>query len=144
MEKHELEQELQKIVNDVGKIDVVNIVSEVVEHSTRYAYFAALYEKLKAEEERLKFVLKVVEAEIDKELRKTADSKITERQLDKSIVLDERYKEAFDNWLAVREKAGLVRAVVSALEHKRDMINNAVLLVRDEIKSKLGLFSITD
>lgn len=136
----DLEKELQKVINDIGKIDVSNILNEVTEHSVKFAYFTALYEKLKIEEERLKFVLKVVEAEIDKELRETVNGKVTEKMIERFIVLDERYKKAYEDWLSARERAGLIKAVVLALDHKRDMINNAVNLVRDELKGKFGLF----
>lgn len=135
-------RDVEKLVERIGKISEVSILEELAEHSARYAWFAVLYAKVKSKEERLKFELKVLEAELDKEYRENGQGKVTERYLEKVIVSDERYKKKMEEYLKAREEAGVLQAVVEALEHKKDMLISYVSMLKEEMKARDGLFGI--
>lgn len=131
--------DVEKIINEATKIRETEILSELAEHSARYAWFAVLYEKAKAKEDRLKFELKVLEAELDREYR-DSNGKTTERYLEKAVMSDIRYKEKMKEYLQAREEAGVLEAVVEALRHKKDMLVSYVSIMKEEMRAKSGLF----
>jgi len=135
-------EEVERLVEGIGKISEANILEELAEHSARYAWFAVLFAKAKAREERLKFELKVLEAELDREYRENGKGKVTEKFLEKAIVADERYKEKMKEYLQAKEEAGVLQAVVEALEHKKDMLVSYVSMLKEEIKARSGIFGV--
>jgi len=135
-------QEVEKVVEELGRIREGDILGELAEHSARYGWFAVLYAKAKAKEERLKFELKVLEAELDREYRMMGGAKVTEKYLEKAVVGDRRYKEKMEEYLRAKEEAGVLQAIVDALEHKKDMLVSYVSMMKEEMKARSGVFEV--
>jgi hypothetical protein len=123
-------EDVEKMINMIGKIDGKNLPSELSEHSSRYAWFSVLYEKAKSKEERAKWDLKIIEAELDKEYRSKGD-KVTERYLEKAIIMDPRYRNKLEEYLKLREEV---------LKHKKDMLVSYVSITKEEMKLRMGFF----
>ncbi len=132
---------VEQLIEELGRVDANNLVNELAEHAAKYGWFAVLYEKAKAKEDRLKYDLKVLEAQLDKKYRGSGD-KVTERMLEKLVQDDMKYQLAYDDYLKAKEESGILGAVVSALSQKKDLLISYVGLAKEELKAKTGLFDV--
>ena len=86
----------------------------------------------KKEVDRAKEKLDVVRAKIDQEIRKEpltfGMEKITEASVQSNIVIHKLYRSAETGLTDAKYKSEMIRAAVSAIEHRKDALENLVKL----------------
>ena len=86
----------------------------------------------KKEVDRAKEKLDVVRAKIDQEIRKEpltfGIEKITEASVQSNIVIHKLYRSAETELTEAKYKSEMIRAAVSAIEHRKDALENLVRL----------------
>lgn len=79
-----------------------------------------------------KEVLDLIKADLDKEIRSDPEKfgivKITETAVSNTIISHKLYKEANTAYLQAQYEADIARGAVSAVEHKKDALENLVRL----------------
>lgn len=136
------ESEFSKTINDFIKIDPSQIQNNLLEHAANFAWFAVLHSKAQSKRERLKFELKVLEAELDKNIRAQAyelGKKITEKEIEMKIMSNPSYKEKMSDFLTAREEEDLLDAIVQAFIQRKDMLVSFVSLQKEELKAGISL-----
>lgn len=137
MMKIDSEQELEKLIDDLLRVNEATLEKELIEHSARYAWFAVLLAKARRRYEQEKFELDVLEAELGKEYREKLkkEVKVTERAIEEAILRDERWQEKKKSLLSAKEEMEVMEAIVDALACKKDMLVSYVSLLKEQLKS---------
>ncbi|MEM1660828.1 MAG: hypothetical protein QXR17_06800 [Candidatus Bathyarchaeia archaeon] len=122
-------------LEDFCNINEEQIKEELLTHSKKYAWIVVLYEKAKIKRERLQFSVDVKYAELYRKYRESSNGKLTEKHIESIIYTDEDYKRLVEELMRAKEEELLLKALVSAGEHKKDMLVSYVSLVKEEMKS---------
>ncbi len=119
-------------VEDIDNIDRMSLDEEWLKQPAMYRYFATQAEDAYKEADKLENDLKVIDAEIEKEIRHNAEmneSKITEKAVASEILLNKKHKEAVEAALDARYEARVLNnAVTRALDHRKKALENLVQL----------------
>ena len=115
------DSELRRFLEDTFRIDDSKLEDEMREHSYKYAELGVLLAKARAEYEALKFELQVLEANLGKHFREIL-AKVTEKAVEDAIMRTAEWQEAKKKLIEAKQEAEILSALVSALEHKKDMI----------------------
>lgn len=105
---------------------------EWVEQPRLYYEWAAKLAEARSEYERTKADLKLVEAELDRDIRRDPESfghaKITETLVERTIQLQRAYRRAHDLMLQAKHTAEQLEAAVTALDHRKRALEGLVQL----------------
>ena len=93
-----------------------------------YMTYAQEAARLDAAMKRAKESMEVTYAQIDREVRRTADKKLTEAQVSAAILTDERYKDSQAQYNDATYEYNICIAAVKAMDHKRAALENLVKL----------------
>lgn len=114
------------------RIDQDRLDEEWVGQAPTYYEYSVKLVDAREEHERAKSREDVVEAELDKEIRRDPASfgitKITEEVVKKTITLQRRYQKAHEEVIQTRHDMGIHQAAVDALEHKKKGLESMVYL----------------
>jgi hypothetical protein len=93
-----------------------------------YMTYAQEAARLDSAMKRAKESMEVTYAQIDREVRRTSDKKLTEAQVSAAILTDVRYKEAQGIFNDATYEYNICIAAVKAMDHKRAALENLVKL----------------
>jgi len=117
--------------NDI-KIDPLSLDVEWLQQPTLMFKYASLEVELMKKEMIEKERLELVKAEIDREIRSNPEkfgiSKITENVVSSTILMDERYKEAFKTYTDTLYELKMAKVAVTSISAKKDALENLVKL----------------
>ena len=128
-------------VEKYKKLDLLNIVNEVVEWSEQLYAVGTVYASYMSERDALKEDLEETDAEVANIMRKEAERnncKLTESQIKLDLLLTEEHINAFVKYNDAKERAAKADALVEAVRGKGKMIEKAVDL------ALRGLIDIND
>lgn len=123
MEKRKFE------VEDIDNIDLLSLGQEWLKQPAMYRYFATKAEEATGDADKSESDLKVIDAEIEKEIRHNADmndTKITEKAVASEILLNDKHKKAVEAALQARHEARVLGAVVRTLDHRKKALEKLV------------------
>lgn len=117
--------------NDI-KIDPLALDVEWLQQPSLMFKYASLEAELMKKEMIEKEKLETIKAEIDREIRNNPEkfgiSKITENAVSSSILMDERYKEAFKTYTNTLYELKMAKVAVNSITAKKDALENLVKL----------------
>lgn len=122
-------------LEDFCNINEEQVKEELLTHSRRYAWIAVLYERAKIKRERLQFSVDVKYAELYRKYKEGSNGKLTEKHIESIIYTDEDYRSLVEELIKAKEEELLLKALVSAAEHRKDMLVSYVSLVKEEMRS---------
>jgi len=122
------------------KIDVNNINEEFSNQPAIFAWWATLASIANEIHQKKKLQRKILEAELDKEKRKeleaTKGRKVTERIVEREVMLDDRWKQAYLEEIEAGRQASILSAATEALRQRKDMLTSLGLQLREEMRSE--------
>lgn len=144
MKKIILETELTESDIDIVKIVSIdkNNLSEVcIQHPKLYAFWNSMHKIAEDQVRRKEFELEKLEVVLDKSIRDDwAEAKApTETFLKKAILRDDDYQNLKSELLDKKEEAGMIKAFVSALEQRKDMLWTLTATERKEMEAGLSI-----
>jgi hypothetical protein len=116
--------------------------SEFAEHSHVFAFYATAYELAKAHQEHCKVLLDRAYAQADVNIRnaaKGAEMKMTEKMVENMVLLQQPYQDAQTAYMDACLNAGLLKASVSTMEAKKDMLISLGAMMRAEGDSTISI-----
>lgn len=108
-------------VAELCRIDLADLISTMELHPSLYGYAAASYESAKVAEVQAAAEVDRLKAQVFLDLA-TADPSLAVNRLDRLTETDPKYQGAVTKHHQAKRDAGALRALVTALEHRRDMI----------------------
>ena len=112
---------------DVG-IDPDSLDIEWLRQATLYMRYATEAARRDAIVKRAKESLEVADAQIDREVRRSADKRLTEAQVSAAVTLDARHQQAAEELTEALYQYNIVAAAVRAMDNKRSALENLVKL----------------
>ena len=127
------EGEVTVNLDEYVPIDENNLVHEFANQASAYAYLAVLGAQAEANWLDAKRLVERVRAETDKEVRRDlANEKVTEGKIAAEIELRKGYQDAVENELSCRAQHLVLRAVVSSMEQRAQMLISLGAHLRQE------------
>ena len=122
-------------IREVLTINEATLSDEFVKQPSLFAWFATLAEFANAEVESRKLSLSVLRANLDSEKRAelAKDGKVTEGMVDSAITKDKRHLVANEELIEASRQAGILKALVRALEQRSTMLVQLGSLKRQEL-----------
>tara|TARA_Y100001963_G_C6747288_1_gene432280 strand:+ start:916 stop:1479 length:564 start_codon:yes stop_codon:yes gene_type:complete len=118
-------QEYDLVPDQDTKIDGGDLDTEFITLPSllnRYGYLAA---HARAEVDGLKYAMERLYAVVDAETRQEAERmnvRMTEKKIENTVITDHKYQKAKLAYIDARKKAGLLSAVLDALNAKKDCL----------------------
>ena len=112
-------------LRDIVKINEAILTEEFIKQPSLYAWFATLMEFASAEMDTEKMNLDILSANLDSEKRVSLlaeGKKATESMVASAIEVDAKHIQAKKNLIEASRKYGVLRAIVRALEQRKDML----------------------
>ena len=110
------------------KIDAYNLDKEWSQQPQDVLVCMQELAEARRELDRCKENYALIVAEVDKELRETADKKPTEKALEGLVLMDARVQEASAEMIEARYNVNMLEAAKAGLENKREALTNLVKL----------------
>ena len=129
-------KEFEGNLRDIVKINEAILTDEFIKQPSLYAWFATLLEYASAEMETQKMNLSILRANLDAEKRTVLvneGKKATESMVESAIEVDERAIQAQKNLIESSRQYGILRAIVRALEQRKDMLIQVGSMKRQEM-----------
>lgn len=107
------------------EIDEANLGKELAEHSAKFVYAAEMSIKASLTTEDFKLKVKELYALIDRDVRASAEAdgkKITEKQVENAVLLNEDYKKASRHLLQLQANADILKARKEAWRERGSML----------------------
>jgi len=128
---------------DIHELDVewMNLPQLYYEYASKLGAARVLFEQAKNH-------LEEVKAKLDADIRANpdvygvTDDKLTEPRIERIILTQPEYKQAFKSYLNARKRYELLKAVVNALDYKRSALENLVKLYASQYFMVDGLPNI--
>lgn len=119
-------------VDDIDNIDRTALDEEWLKQPAMYRYFATQAEDANTEADRLEAAVKVVDAEIEKEIREWAEkneSKVTDKSVAADVLNNPKHQQVVEKALNARHEARVLNnAVVRSLDHRKKALEKLVEL----------------
>lgn len=125
------------------EIDENNLNQELTEQPSRYSWWGVLALRARARRDKLEEKTKVVDAQIDADLRKEARenrSKITEKEIASKVLLDTKHTEAMTDYLKAKKEADILQVGArEAFAQRKDCLISLAANLRQELDSELRI-----
>lgn len=128
------EERASEMVAEYCRIDLSNLDLALSRHSSLYAYTVAAYELARVQEARAKWSLEVTKSDVYQVLVEK-DPKVSVSAADKSIARAVTTKTAMEEMFKAQVAVARLKALVSGLEHRRDMLVQISARQRQEMAS---------
>jgi hypothetical protein len=119
-----------------------DLSNEFANHAERYAWYATCYELAQADVEYYHAQLDRAYAVIDIEKRTeltNSNQKVTEKMVENMVLTDDRYTQIQDMYLDACKNAGVLKAAMFSMQHKKDMLVQLGSSARAEMNSDISL-----
>lgn len=124
-----MENNFHRSSNPDFQIDIMDLQTEVGREPSTYAYYSDQLVEAKEERDTLLNKLTLREGQIELEERKKAQDsglKLTEAYLAAIMKANQELLALKQEIVAVNKKVGVLTTCVTAMEHKKSMLSNAV------------------
>jgi predicted nucleotide-binding protein (sugar kinase/HSP70/actin superfamily) len=124
----------QKIENKDFHIDPDNLDVELIRQPELMLIYAVKVEEYRAIHDSRKNALELIKADIDLNIRLSPESylpkgvKVTETAISHALVKDADYQQALESLQEARSDLEVMKAAVTALEHRKEALTNLVRL----------------
>lgn len=115
------DEELKCYLRRLLEIDDDRLGEDLKNHSVMYGEFGVMLSKARADYEKKKLQLQVLEAELGERFRKSLP-KVTERAVEEAIVRTPEWQEMKREVIEAKLEVDILSALVDAIEHKKDML----------------------
>lgn len=112
-------------IDEIMSLDVENVEMEYDKITTLYGIVSVMVAYAHMNEMVSKFKLECLVAKLDLELREKLGKekdKVTERLIENSIKVDERYIACYNEWLEMRKQYMILKQLENALIVKKDIL----------------------
>lgn len=126
-----------QISDAIVRFDKNNIEEAIVDQASIYSYYQGLFTLAKREYDRSQLALAqfVATARKDEQVARTSSGiKSTEKSLEAYVIALPEYKIKTDYAIELAYKLGLLKGLVEALQHKKDMLVQLSANARAETK----------
>lgn len=123
-------------------INRTDLSEEFSTHAERFAFYATCYELAAAKAESAKIQLERMYALLDHEKRSEllmAGVKTTEKMVENSVITDDRYVSAQDMYVEFSRQAALLKAAMTAMQHRKDMLIQLGSAARAELQADISI-----
>lgn len=114
------------------RIDENSLDVEWLEQPSLFMKYARNAAQARMDLDAAKQTLDVVKAELDKRIRENPEhydiNKVTEGSIQSTLITQEEYKIAFENFLGVKYEADMAQGAVNAFNQRKDALENLVRL----------------
>jgi hypothetical protein len=124
----------EKQSNPIFDIDPQNIVQEWIDQPRLYFEHAEKLAQYRANHERCKANLDLVQAKLDKSIRSDPEdydissAKITEKMVENAIIRNKKYIDALEEVHKSRYEMEVLQAAVTALDHRKKLLESLTQL----------------
>lgn len=122
----QLESNPMNLAREVAEIDLIDLETTLQQHPALRAWVNAAYETARIEEERAKWELGKVKADILLRAKAESDPDTGKAKtvgvIDAEVNADPSVQEFEDALMAVSQKRGVLQAISRALEDRKDML----------------------
>ena len=108
-------------VAELCRIDLADIMGTLEMHSALYAYASATHEMAKVAEVQAKAEMEKVKAQTFLDLA-ARDPSLPVNRLERTVEVDPAYQTLVSRYHAALRQAGILKALVGGLDHRRDML----------------------
>lgn len=125
-----------------AKIVKQDLSGEFQSHAETFSFYATAYELALDHEARLKAQLDRIYAMEDYKCRTNASQaniKLTEKMVENTVLTQDAYVDATNQYLEAKKNVGLLRAAKDTLIQKRDMLMQLGALMRAEGASDISM-----
>lgn len=132
----------EKLRSDLA-IDIHDLDSGMMQQASLYSYYGTQYAKAQLQADRLKSMLELTEARLDKEIRRElseSGTKKTEGAIAAEIKMDDRYIEANNSYLEAKMVASMAKTTSESFMQRRDML---IQIGKDQREDRKGELRIT-
>lgn len=128
------DEKAEALVADYCKIDLANLEIALSRQASLYAYTVAAFEMSKVDEARKKWQLEAAEGEVYEALMRSSE-KMTVAAANKITPKAAPVKEAQEAIFKAQGVSARLKALVSGLEHRKDMLIQISARQRQEMAS---------
>tara|TARA_R100001086_G_scaffold248930_1_gene187061 strand:+ start:417 stop:851 length:435 start_codon:yes stop_codon:yes gene_type:complete len=123
------------IGKELSKINADNLTQELVQHPMIFQQYMSLISLSKKELDQASSSLNLISSRLRKEHKQFAQlKKLTAKDLDDLVFTDDEYIEADKKVIEATHKYLTIKGMVSALEHKKDILVQLSANSRSETK----------
>lgn len=134
-------------INEDLKVDEDNLNESLIEQSSKYAWYGAIYSQVKQQYEDLKAQLGDVEASVDRRIREDADFEGKKKPAETAMVRyvhgDKEYIKFIEKINEARRKVDLINYVLTAFEQRISVLITLGANIRNEQK-QFGIDTIKE
>lgn len=119
-------------------IEVADLNSDMQRHSAMYIHYACIAVRARAQADRWKTALEVLESQLDNHYRavlKEENPKTTEPMIRAAVVNDPKWKAASNRLIEAQSQFRIAEAAERAFEHRKDMLGH---IARNQLKEADG------
>ena len=128
------DKDYEGTIQEILLINEATLSDEFIKQPSTYAYFAALAEFAVADVEHKKLSFSVLEANLDTQKRlELKETKVTEAVVRSAIIKDQKYQGASTELIEAERQLGILKALVKALEQRKDMLIQLGSMKRQEL-----------
>jgi hypothetical protein len=125
--------DLKDFLNNLLLIRDEHIEDDLRNHSEMYAEIAVMLAHKRAEYEQRKLELKILEANLGRELRESL-AKVTEKAIEEAIGRSQDWQDKQMQVIETKEEVEVLYALVQAMESKKDMIVSYLSWMKERTK----------
>lgn len=114
--------------SEMVKIDPFSLDKEWQQQAAYTLFCMEALALARKEYDKQKEELELITAEVDKEIRETADKKPSEKAIEGMVLLDSRVQQAKKSLIDCRYNVNMLEAARAGLDNKRDALTNLVKL----------------
>jgi hypothetical protein len=111
-----------EITQSIALVNMDNIDEELVRQSSTYAYYSGLLAVAKKKMDEANLTLTTFSAQTRKEKKSSTIAKQTAKDLDDFVEASDDFRVYTQKAIDVSSKYNLLKSLVSALNHKKDML----------------------
>lgn len=128
-----------KVQEDLA-YSVVDIGAGMGEQASLFVHYGAMAARASAQVDKFKLYLETAEAKVDRQVREEAvksGDKLTEARIEKLVITHDSIIALKNALLEAKQIEAGAKTVVEAFKHRRDMLIQQGLLLREEMKGEV-------
>ena len=125
----------KKDFEELCQVDKYNLDSELENYLSLVGYCLKDFEKIKNNVEKKKYELELLYGVLDNEIRVSAErekKKITEKTIENKIRTDQRYQDAYIEYLEAKKQMGNISTLLEVLRRRKFVIEELIHLYTTE------------
>lgn len=124
----------EKQVAELCNIDLSDLIRAMRHHAALYAWVAWKFEAAKVAEVQADYDVELAKAQASNDLM-TADPSMAVNRVEKLVPLQPKYRAAVRKHIEARKELAPLKALITGLDHRRDMIVQIASRQKKELES---------